>query len=313
MLRSVVWCFIFAASCLCPVSSAMAAGPMPVVVSIVPQSYFVRQIGGDLVDVQVMVQPGASPATYEPKPGQMAALANARLYFSVGVPFETIWLKKIAASNPDLVIVRTDEGIKKRLMTAGHTHENDNHHMPATQASGHGSDAGMNHESESDPAGSDPHIWLSPPLVKQQCIKIRDALSLADPRNTDTYRKNFDDFSVRLDNLDTRLKASFAGYQGKQIMVFHPSWGYFADAYGFTQIPVEIEGKDPKPSQLKWLIEHAREKGITAIFVQPQFSVKSARLIAREIRGRAVVADPLAGDWLANLEGIAARFRETLK
>jgi len=96
-------------------------------------------------------------------------------------------------------------------------------------------------------------------------------------------------------------------------MVFHPSWGYFADAYGLEQVPIEIEGKEPKPAQLKELIEHAREKEIKVVFAQPQFSAKSAGLVARSIGGQVVTADPLTENWLVNLREIADKFDAALK
>jgi len=116
-----------------------------------------------------------------------------------------------------------------------------------------------------------------------------------------------------IDQLDAELKTIFAGKQGLQFMVFHPAWGYFAHAYGLTQVPVEIEGKDPKPAQLKELIQHAREDGIKVIFVQPQFSSKSAKQIAKEIGGEVAVVDPLAENWLANLREVANRFKQALQ
>ena len=109
------------------------------------------------------------------------------------------------------------------------------------------------------------------------------------------------------------LKKIFEHKAGLRFMVFHPSWGYFAHAYGLKQLPIEVEGKAPKPAQLIALIEHAREKGIHVVFVQPQFSAKSARLVAREIAGQVVFADPLAPDWMANLREVAARFEAALK
>ena len=96
-------------------------------------------------------------------------------------------------------------------------------------------------------------------------------------------------------------------------MVFHPSWGYFADAYGLEQIPIEMEGKEPKPSQLRRLIEFARERGIKVIFVQPQTSTKNAETIARAIGGQVIVADPLAEDWIGNLRQQAEKFRRALR
>jgi len=99
-----------------------AADPTKVFVSILPQKYFVEQIGKDLVDVRVMVKPGTSPVTYEPKPKQLADVSKAMIYFSIGVPFEKVWLKKIAAANPQMKVVHTDHGIEKIPMAAHARH-----------------------------------------------------------------------------------------------------------------------------------------------------------------------------------------------
>jgi zinc transport system substrate-binding protein len=78
-------------------------------------------------------------------------------------------------------------------------------------------------------------------------------------------------------------------------------------------VPIEVEGKDPKPSQLKRLIEQARREGIRVVFVQPQFSTKSAALVAREIGGQVAFADPLAENWMANVREVADKFKVSLK
>jgi zinc transport system substrate-binding protein len=270
-----------------------AGDKLPVFVSITPQKYFVQQIGKELVDVQIMVPPGASPATYEPKPRQMADLSKAKIYFAVGVPYEKAWLLKIAAANPKMNVVHTDHGIKKLAMTSHHHDgEKDDHH---------------------DHGGLDPHIWLSPQLVKVQAHTILAALIEIDPTHQSVYQTNFKEFTARIDQLDADLKKIFVGKKGLQFMVFHPSWGYFAKAYGLTQVPIEIEGKEPKPAQLGELIRHARKDGIKVVFVQPQFSTKSARLVAHEIGGQVVPADPLAEEWMANLRAVAAKFKTALK
>jgi zinc transport system substrate-binding protein len=290
-------CLIFLCFIIILVSpvAAMAYDKIAVCVSILPQKYFVQQIGQDRVDIQVMVQPGASPATYEPKPRQMVAFSKARAYFSIGVPFEYAWLQKIAATNPKMLMVQTDAGIEKIPLSAqlpGKAH----HHKE-----GHGE------------RGLDPHIWLSPTLVKTQADSILTTMQRIDPSNASEYQRNYERFISRLEALDAELKSMFAEQRGLQFMVFHPSWGYFAHAYGLKQIPIEIEGKNPKPAQLKRLVQHAREKGIRVIFAQPQFSSKSADLVARLIGGKVIFADPLAEDWLASLRKVAREFREALK
>jgi zinc transport system substrate-binding protein len=78
-------------------------------------------------------------------------------------------------------------------------------------------------------------------------------------------------------------------------------------------VPIEIEGKEPKSAELKELIQHAREYKIKVVFVQPQFSTKSAELVTRKIGGQVAFTDPLAEDWMANLRQIANKFRAAFK
>jgi zinc transport system substrate-binding protein len=285
------------------VKPAFAAERLPVFVSIVPQKFFVQQIGKGLVDVQVMVQPGASPATYEPKPRQMAALTKSKVYFAIGVPFENAWLPQFVGVNPAMRVVHTDSGITRIRMAAHYHHED----VPERHA------ADEQNKNRRGHAGLDPHIWLSPPLVNIQARAILAGLQEIDPVNKDVYAANFKQFSAEIDQLDTELWEVFAGKQGMRFMVFHPSWGYFASAYALKQVSIEIEGKNPKPAQLKKLIEHARENRIKIIFVQPQFSTRSAALLAREIDGQVAFADPLAMDWMTNLRQVAGKFKMALK
>ncbi len=279
------------------VATTAAQDQLPVFVSIVPQKYFVQQIGQDHVDVQVMVQPGASPATYEPKPKQMAALSQAQIYFSIGVPFEKAWLAKFAAANPQMEMVPTDHGIQKLRMKS-HLHDKDEQ----------GGSEDHHHE-----GAPDPHIWTSPPLVMKQARMIVAALEKAAPSHRAAFQANYHAFIAKVEDLDQELRDLFANKQGSRFMVFHPAWGYYAHTYGLTQIPVEIEGKAPKPAQVKQLVEFARRNGIKVIFAQPQFSSKSAQLIAKEIGGQVVFADPLAADWSANLRKLAMTFKTALK
>jgi len=277
---------------------APAEAKMTVFASILPQRYFIEQIAKDRVEVQVMVEPGASPATYEPKPRQMVELTEAAAYFAIGVPFERAWLHKIAAANPSMKVVHTDRGIEKIPMAAHH-HGND-FHKENTHPHAHGI--------------PDPHVWPSPPLAMIQARNIFAALVEIDPAHLDAYAKNYRAFVQTLTELDTELMKMFSRKgRNDRFMVFHPSWGYFARAYGLTQVPIEIEGKVPKPAQVKDLIEHALEHDVRVVFVQPQFSTQHAEFIAREIGGRVVFADPLAPDWAANLREQARAFRTAIE
>ena len=282
-------CMIFLVS-ICP-----ARDRPTVFVSIVPQKYFVQQISGNLVTVEVMVQPGASPATYEPKPSQMSRLSVAAAYFAIDVPFEKAWLGRIAAVNPQMKIIRTDRGIEKIAMAEHH------HEELGTE------------KKQSDQIILDPHIWLSPLLVKKQAATILEGLKTIIPEHARELDANYRLFQEKIDHLDAQLKSQLRGGRGLRFMVFHPSWGYFAKEYGLEQVPIEIEGKAPKPAQLAELIAHARAQHIGVIFVQPQFSQKSAQVVAKEIGAKVVFVDPLAEDWLNNLAAVGEKFRQAVK
>jgi zinc transport system substrate-binding protein len=287
-----------------------ASGKVAVFVSIAPQKYFVQKIGKNLVDIQVMIQPGADPHIYEPKPKQMVAITKARLYFAIGIEFEKARLKKLSRVNPNMKVVQTDQGIQKIAMAA---------HRPRDEEEQHEKDerhAGTEYERENNQhsqAGLDPHIWLSPPLVVNQARTILTALQKIDPAHRAEYEANYKTFVSEIADLDAEIKNIFSGKRGFQFMVFHPAWGYFAHEYGLQQITVEIEGKHPKSAQLRKLVEHARENKIKVIFVQPQFSARSAELIAGEIGGHVVFADPLAQDWADNLRKVARQIKAQLR
>lgn len=280
--------------------SASAAKPLEVFVSVPPQAYFAERIGGDLVKVHVLVQPGQDPHTFGPTPRQMAALSRARLYLKVGVPFERRLVSKIQDTHRQLAVVDTGKGIKRRRMAAHHHGHPDRHR-------GHG-----RHGHDRD-EGRDPHIWLSPPLIKTQAKHMADALQKADPGNAAHYQKNLSAFLKDVDATHAKIKKALVPYRGQTFFVFHPAFGYFGDAYGLKQEAVEMEGKSPTPRQLRRLIQEAKRDRVRIVFVQPQFDSKSAEAVARAIGGVAVPMDPLAKDVLKNLEAMAAKIENALR
>ncbi len=278
---------------VCLFQALSAQQKLQVTVSIEPQKYFVQRIGGDLVEVEVMVPAGYSPHIYEPKPRQMVKLSDSKIYFAVGVQFENVWLDRIAAANSSIRIIHTQDGIEKIAI-----HEEDEHEE---ESEGH------------DHGEYDPHIWLSPPLVMLQARYILNALIDIDPGKREIYIRNYTGFINELAALDLELMTLFSTPgQKKEFIVFHPAWGYFAQAYGLKQLPVEIEGKELKPADLMNLINYAKDNEIKVVFVQPQISPQSAEMIAREIGGETVSADPLSADWLANMKIVAQKFKEVL-
>ncbi len=282
---ALLWGAILVAGLLAaPSRGAAATQPaLKVVVSIPPQAYFVERIGGDLVDVAVLLGPGRSPATFDPTPRQMARLARARVYFRIGVPFETAFLRKMPHTFRNLLVVDTRQGVPLRYF------------------------GGQNGRQVPDP-----HVWLDPGRVKIQAQTIRRTLAELDPAHQDLFRGNMEAFLEDMEKTDREIRRVLAPFRGRRIFVFHPAFGYFCDAYGLVQVPVEREGKEPGARRLKELIARARREGVRVLFVQPQFSRKEAEAIAREIGGVVIPLDPLPRDYLEGIEELARRIRDGL-
>lgn len=273
--------------------------PCPVIaVSIPPQEEFVRRIAGGRFSVIVLIPPGASPATYEPSPSDMSKLENAAIWFTVGVPFEEAWVPRFLGTHAGLDTVNTVAGIDRRPMGRdGHSGEQG------------GDEHGEHIHADGSP---DPHVWLSPELVRLQAVTITDALVELDPGSADIYRYNLEVFSEDIDSLQVAIHELLDPVSGSSFMVFHPSWGYFADEFGLVQVPVEVDGNEPSPEQLARLIDSAVGQNIGVVFVSPQFSSSSAEVIASEIGGITVQIDPLGADWEDGLMNAAARIAEAL-
>lgn len=275
-----------------------------VVVSILPQAYFVERIGGEQVDAEVLVGPGQSPHAYDLTPKQLEGLSRAKVYFRIGIDFETALVPRIQRLFKDLNIVDLRTGVPLRTLTAAEV-------CVEAEHAGHGeSHAEEPHAHAGRP---DPHIWLNPLLVKTQARTICDALVKLDPQHAADYRKNLAAFEADLDRVHADIAKTLAPLKGRELFVFHPAFGYFADAYGLKQVPVEIEGKEPTAKQLAELIARAKADHVRVIFVQPQFSRKSAEAIAQAIGGAVVPIDDLARDYLKNLEDIAAKIKAGLE
>jgi len=247
-----------------------------VAVSILPQADFVEQIGGNKTKAVVMIPPGASPVTYEPTANQLMELSDAKIYVALGsgLPFEMVWLDKIRSVNKNMLVINTSQGV--------------------------------------DIIPKDPHVWLSPRSVKIQVENIYQGLVQVDPGNKDLYFQNKEQFLEELTTLDMQINESLGGSSNRSFMVFHPSWKYFARDYNLTMIPVEIEGKEPGVGDMVNLIETASRNNITVIFVQPQFSTKSAQVIADEIGASVVPIDPLGKDYITNMQIVTDAFISTL-
>lgn len=275
---------------LCP--GIVLAGPLPVMTSVVPLKTFVEEIGGRHVQVGVLVGTGHDPHTYDPSPQQIAALSRAALYVRTGLPFEAAWMRRIRSANPDMQVLDARNGLP--LLEE-----------PAHHHGGHSRDDGHSH--------GDPHVWTSPRLVRRMAGSIRDALIALDSGHAADFRRNHDRFVEALDRLDRDIRGLLEQLPRRRFLVFHPAWGYFANAYGLEQVSIQREGKEPGARGLVALIEQARREGIRAVIVQPQFDPRRARQVADAIGGDVILADPLAPDYLENLRAVAEQIAGALR
>ncbi len=236
----------------------------------------------------MLVPPGQSPATYEPTPQQLTRLATADILFTTGVAFERRLLEKIAADFPDLKVVPTHKDITLRPIER---HSDDGH--------SHG-------------GALDPHVWLDPKLAAVQAGAIAAALKESDPTRADFFEANLQNLLIRIDSVDAAIRNILGPVNGRTMYVFHPAYGYFADAYGLKQVAIETDGKEPSARQLAALIDQAGRDSVKVLFIQPQFSSRQAANVGQSIGARVETLDPLAEDYLANLLEMASRIARAL-
>lgn len=303
-----------AAVLLAVVCQWCGAEPLRVFVSIGPQVEAVQRIGGEQVIVEVLLPAGANPETFSPGPAAMAKLGRAQLFFCIGVPFETALVHKIKASFPQLEIVDGTAGMTyQRLEAAGHHHgghghdghaceEHEEHHHEAAVHDGH---HGHHHE----PGGPDPHVWLSIPNMMVFAQQVHDELTARLPEQRTQLSARLAEYRGELSALDEEIARQLEPLKGREVIVFHPAFGYYLSHYGLRQKAVELEGKEVSGRHLGTLIREAREEGMRHIFVQPQFSTRTAEVIAHEIGGAVLPLDPLPSSYS---EGMKALCRQLL-
>jgi zinc transport system substrate-binding protein len=267
-----------------------------IIVSIPPQAYFVERIGGDAVTVETMVPAGAEPHTYEPKPDQLIAISQADAYLRIRVDFEDAWMDRFLAANPQMQVVDTTRGIERLPLPPG--------------LEEHGTETPVPDGTESQ---VDPHIWLSPKLVKVQAETIADTLSQLNPDQASQFQTNLDEFLQDIDRLDANIRETLQGVTNRRFLVFHPAWGYFARDYDLQMLSIEVGGQEPSAAELAKLIRFAQQHQIQVVFASPQFSQRDAETIAKEIGGEVLLIDPLAYDWFDNLDQVAETFAEVLQ
>ena len=259
-------------------------GKINVAVSIGPEVEFVKAVGGDKVNVILMIPSGSDPHTYEPLPGQMTRVSNAKMYAEVGTPveFETNYMSKIKSINPTMLVVNCSKGVKLIANTA---------------------------ENESDEV--DPHIWTDPKNAKIMVENIYQGLIQVDPADKEYFQKNRDQYLQKLDRLNKNTTEILKEKKGSIILLFHPAFGYYAKAYNLTMVAAMINDEEPSPQRIAMMVDTARKNNISVVFTEPQYDPKYMQSVASQIGGRVVFVNDLDENYLQNMENIAKAFSES--
>lgn len=252
-----------------------------ITVSILPQKTFVQKIAGDDFTVNVLIPPGASPATYSLLPSQMKDIAHSALWFRIGyIGFEHSWKDKISEANSNMKVVNMSEGLD----------------LIADKMEQHGDHVHID--------GVDPHVWLSPSMVKEMGKTILEEITKLKPQRAEEYKANYERFAAECDALDAELRDKLAPFRGRKFIVFHPSLSYFAREYGLDQFSLESGGKEPTPQHMRAVVDMAKENNIHVIYIQSEFDREHARVFAEEIDGTVEQVWPLNPEWAENLRGM---------
>lgn len=343
------WICLALVGCGPPLNKPAQDGKLAVAVSIVPQAWLVKKIGGDHVTVSSLAKPGEDPHTYSPTDAEVSELMRSKVYFRVGVSFERgNWFDAIEKSKT-LTMVDFRKGIELREMEEHHHHDHDAHDHdhkdeakatddkhdhdhadekqpakeskasdPKKESAQHDHDHDHDHDHAHDHHGheheaGDPHIWLSPKLLKIQAHTVADALAAADPAHKDDYRANLEAVEKELDALDAEIREMLAPHKGKAFFVFHPAWGYFAEDYGLRQIAIEVKGREPSDHELTEVQNQAKKEGAKVVFVQPQIPGRAAEAVAKVIGGKVDRIDPLSEDVAENLKQVGTAIAKSFE
>lgn len=257
-----LFCFLITVPVL-----AQAQGRLQVFVSVPPQRWLVERIGGEFVEVRVMLAAGQTPETFDPSLRQLKSLSDARLYFLIGVPFESSWKDTLEHNYPGLKIIDCCEDILNE-----------------------------------DERKLDPHVWTSPVKVSELAGLVFRVLAEEDPGRRNEYAANHEQLLDELSELDDRAREKFAGRRTDYFITAHASWGHMAHEYGLTELSMEKNGRELGPKGMAGLLDIARKEGIDTVFVQPHYRSPVVQTLADGIEARVKVLDPLAEDYISNMD-----------
>jgi zinc transport system substrate-binding protein len=246
-----------------------------------PQKYFVARVGGDQVSAEVLVRPGQSPEMYAPSVAQMAQLAQADVYFGIGMPIEGSLFKRMRSSMKGVRLVQTGDEVLEQ------------HDQLACTDGQH------------DHGENDPHIWMDPVRMVAVVEQMRDALTEVQPESAEVFGENADGLIADLLELDAAIRAQLAPYAGRAFFINHPALGHFAERYGLVQLSIEESGTAPSAGRVAELIGQARAAQVGAIFTQPEFGRTTATILADALEVDVVELNVLPVDYIDGMSRIA--------
>ncbi|PIS04729.1 MAG: hypothetical protein COT81_04905 [Candidatus Buchananbacteria bacterium CG10_big_fil_rev_8_21_14_0_10_42_9] len=250
-------------------------GQLKIATTIFPIFDIAQQIGGDDLEVILILPPGASPHTYEPTPSQIRALQNTKIFFKVGLGLDD-WADSIARSVDTAKIVALDKNIDVK---AGLEHEDEED------------------ENNQDHKGQDPHYWLDARNAIIMAQTITQELSALDPSQANTYQTNLAILTEKLNNTHKQVKNQLSELKRNKLLVFHDSWNYFAQAYGL-EIIAAVEpspGREPTPQYLQNLTQQINQYNISVVFSEPQLPIDTIKPFLDDLNLSYSVLDPIGG------------------
>ncbi|MGO1651101.1 metal ABC transporter solute-binding protein, Zn/Mn family [Senegalia sp. (in: firmicutes)] len=274
-------------------------GKITVAAGVPPIKGFIDAITQGDMEVVTMIPPGNSPTNYQPSPKELQKFSDAKVYFAMGVPAENSnIIPKAKDLNENIEIVNLAKGVSEVYPMRNFSEDEDHSHEE---------------DEDHDHEGEDPHIWLSPKRVIEMIDIIRDKLIEISPENEETYKENAESYKNELSNIDDSIKETLKGAKNQSFIIYHPSFGYFADDYGLNMIAIEESGKEASAKRITEVIDLAKDNNIKFVFYQGEFSSTQAETIAKEIDGEAIKVNPLSEEYIENMKNISEKFKEVLK
>lgn len=252
-----------------------------VMTTFLPITLFTRAVAGDCAEVTALIPPNTGPHDFQSKPGDLAALREARVLVKNGLGMEAFLEKLVSSSgNSQLVVIDSSRGIATI----------DSPEEPGHTEAEHGKEQGHGHAH----GEVNPHIWLDPLRAVQQVENIRDGLVKADPSCAEGYRRNAEAYTTQLRALNTELAGQLKPFQGKTFVAFHDFAPYFAERFGLkAEFMVDVPEINPSPADLQRVSEIVERTQLRALLTEPQEGNRSFNALARDLGVKISVFDPM--------------------